>query len=161
MSSPTPYAQYVGDQDPIEVLRTSFEEYRALFPRIARTDWARPWAPGKWTIAQLVLHVAQWEMFFGYRVRCGLAVPEFTVQPLNQDPFVDAESKATDCPTAAAAFEAMRRMNLALAASLSPDQLRLPIIHPERGRIDVRDLVVTLAGHPVHHLKQLQQALGS
>jgi hypothetical protein len=159
MPSPTPYAQYVGDRDAVDVLRTSFDEYRALIPRIARTDWARPWAPGKWTIAQLILHVTQWEMIFGYRLRCGVSVPNFVVQPLDQDPFMDAESKAVDGPMAAATFEAVRRMNLAFAESLSPDARHRHVTHPERGQIDVNDLLVTLAGHAVHHLKQLQQVL--
>ena len=72
---------------------------------------------------------------------------------------MDAESKAVDGPMAATAFDAVRRMNLAFAESLSADARRRPVTHPERGQIDVNDLLVTLAGHAVHHLKQLQQAL--
>jgi hypothetical protein len=156
---PTPYAQYVGDQDPVDVLRSSFEEYRALFPRIARTDWSRPWSPGKWTIAQVILHVAQWEMFFSYRVRCAVSVPNFVVQPLNQDPFMDVESKSVDGPTAAAVFDAVRKMNVAYTSALTTDERARVVTHPERGLIDVNDLLTTLAGHAVHHLKQLQQGL--
>jgi hypothetical protein len=160
MPSEAPYGKYVGDRDAVDVLRTSLDDYRAAIARITPAKWAEPWAPGKWTVAQLMLHVVQWEMIFGYRLRCGLSVPDFVVQPLNQDPFVDAESKAVDGPTAAAAFEAVRRMNLAFAASLTPEQRRQPVTSAVRGRIDLEDLLVTLAGHPVHHLKQLQQALG-
>jgi hypothetical protein len=157
---PTPYAEYVGDGDAVDVLRTSLAEYRTLVPRIPPDTWVRRWAPGKWTLGEIMLHVTQWEMILGLRVRCALAMRPFTVQPMNQDPFMAVESKAVDGPTAAAAFEGVRGMNLALALSLSPDDRRVIAHHPERGKIDVNDLLVTLAGHSVHHLKQMQQTVG-
>ena len=46
-----------------------------------------------------MVHVMQWEMIFGIRLRCGLAVPNFQVQPLDQDPFM-SEAGAVDGPTA-------------------------------------------------------------
>ena len=157
---PTPYAEYVGDGDAVDLLRTSLAEYRTLVPRIPPATWARPWAPGKWTLGEIMLHVTQWEMILGIRVRCALAMRPYTLQPMEQDPFMALESKAVDGPTAAAAFEGVRGMNLALASSLSLDDRRVVAHHPERGKIDVNDLLVTLAGHSVHHLKQLQQAVG-
>ena len=157
---PTPYAEHVGDWDPVDVLRTSLDEYRSLLPHISADAWPRPWAPGKWTIAQVVLHVAQWEIILGVRLRCAVALPNYTVQPMDQDPFVDVESKAVDGPTAATGFLGVRQMNVALAASLTPEQRQIVVLHPERGPIDVNDLLVTLAGHAVHHLKQLHQAIG-
>jgi hypothetical protein len=158
---PTPYAEYVGDSDPVDLLRTSLAEYQILVRRIEPDTWVRPWAPGKWTLGEIMLHVTQWEMILGLRVRCALAMRPFTVQAMNQDPFMAVESKAVDGPTAAAAFEGVRGMNLALASSLSPDDRRVVAHHPERGKIDVNDLLVTLAGHSVHHLKQMQQTVGA
>lgn len=155
-----PYSEHVGSQDPVVALRTSLAEYRALLPRIPAGRWSTPWAPGKWTLAQLMLHVTQWEMIFGLRVRCALSVPDYHIQPMDQDPFVDLESKAVDGPTAGAAFEAVRAMNLALAASLTPTERAITAQHPTRGLIDVNDLLFTLAGHPIHHFKQMRQAVG-
>jgi len=157
---PTPYQEYVGDRDPVDVMRASLADYRTLVPRIEPGLWARPWAPGKWTVAEVMVHVTQWEMILGLRVRCALAMRPFTVQPMDQDPFMAVESKVVDGPTAAAAFDGVRGMNLALASSLSADDRRVVAHHPERGKIDVNDLLVTLAGHSVHHLKQLQQTVG-
>jgi hypothetical protein len=58
--------------------------------------------------------------------------------------------------TAQAAFESVRAMNIALVGGLSSDVRARAITHPERGTIDINDLIVTMAGHPVHHLGQLQ-----
>lgn len=158
---PTPYAEHVGTRDAVLLLKTSLEDYRALVPRLTPVLWKQPWAPGKWTPQQILVHVAQWEMIFGVRVRCALGVPDYMVQPLDQDPLMTIEGIAVDGPTAFAAFDGVRRMNFALAAALSAEQRRTPVHHPERGTIDVNDLLITLAGHAVHHLKQLQAVVAS
>lgn len=158
MAAPTPYAQYVGDRDPVDVLQESAQRYRAVRATIADSQWGTPLAPGKWTLRQLIVHVTQWEMIFGVRVRLGLGVTNYIVQPLDQDPLMH-EADVVDAATAFACFEALRAMNLKLAAALTPAQRRLPVTHPERGQIDVNDLLTTLAGHGVHHLNQLEKAL--
>jgi uncharacterized damage-inducible protein DinB len=154
----TPYAQYVGDRDPIDVLRESFDAYRELSGRIAPDLWDRPIAPGKWTIRQVLVHVVQWEMILGLRLRFALASPDYVIQPFEQDPLM-TEAAVVDGQTALAAFEAVRRMTMTFAASLTPEQRRQRTQHAERGEIDVQDILVTLAGHGVHHLTQIQAAI--
>ena len=153
---PTPYAQYVGSQDPVEVLRDSFKEYQALMPRFDSAGWRRTRGPGKWSAHEIMVHVAQWEMIFGVRVRCGVGLPNYVVVPMDQDPLM-GEAAVVDGPMAYTAFDGMRAMNLELAASLTPNQRKTVVQHPERGAIDVNDLLVTLAGHAVHHLQQLRE----
>jgi len=155
---PTPYAEHLAGEDPVVVLKSSLEHYRAIAPLLTPALWSHRWAAGKWTVQQTLLHVAQWEMIFGVRVRCALGVPDFVVQPLDQDPLMAAEERAVDGPTALAAFDAVRCMNIALASSLSAAQRQTTCRHPERGVITVEDLLVTLAGHPVHHFKQIRDS---
>jgi hypothetical protein len=152
----TPYAEHVAGKDPVDVLRTSIADYHALTSRLTPERWAKSWAPGKWTTQQVMVHLAQWEMIFGVRVRCAVAIPGYVIQPMEQDPFLHLEGPAVDGPTAWAALKQMRRMNIALASSLSDAQRHTVAQHPERGPIEVEDLIVTMAGHGVHHFKQLQ-----
>jgi len=156
MPTPTPYADYVTGHDPLTVLKTSLDRYRAVFARTSPGQWQSPWAPGKWTRHQVLVHVTQWELLFSARVRMALAIPDYVVQPMEQDPLLDIEAPLVDVATATAAFEAVRVMNIALVAGLSPEQRAHVVDHPERGRIDIEDLIVTMAGHPVHHLKQIE-----
>ena len=160
MAAPTPYAQYVGDRDPVAVLEESANRYRAVRSKISDAQWQMPLAPGKWTLRQLIVHITQWEMIFGVRVRLGVGIPNYVVQPLDQDPLMH-EADVVDAGTAFNCFEALRAMNLKLAGSLTPEQRRAPVTHPERGQIDVNDLLTTLAGHSVHHLQQLERAVTS
>jgi uncharacterized damage-inducible protein DinB len=151
---PTPYAEHVGSRDPIDVLRESLAAFRALETGLPLGAWDRAIAPGKWTVRQVVVHMAQFEMILGNRVRCGVGVPDYVVQPVEQDLLI-AEADAVDGPTALQALIAVRRMNLAYASSLTHAQRRRTMQHPERGTIDVDDILVTLAGHGVHHLVQI------
>jgi uncharacterized damage-inducible protein DinB len=152
---PTPYGEYVTGRDPLDVLRESFEEYRRLGARLTPELWDQPLAPGKWTVRQVLVHVVQWEMIFGLRLRFAVASPDYVIQPFEQDPLM-GEADVVDGPTALAAFEAVRKMTLDFAASLTPAQRRQRTVHADRGDIDVEDVLTTLAGHAVHHLRQVQ-----
>jgi uncharacterized damage-inducible protein DinB len=154
----TPYAEYVGDRDPVDVLRESFAAYQALGHRLTPDAWDRPIAPGKWTVRQVLVHVVQWEMIFGLRLRFALASADYVIQPFEQDLLMH-EAAVVEGATALSAFDAVRRMTLDFAASLTPAQRHQQTKHAERGPIEVEDILVTLAGHGVHHLKQLQQVI--
>ena len=153
---PTPYAIHVEGRDSLDVLKTSLQGYRDVFARTSPAQWHAPWAPGKWTRHQVLVHVVQWELIFSTRVRMALAIPDYVVQPMDQDPLLEFEAPFVDVATAQTAFESVRAMNIALVGGLSSDVKARVITHPERGTIDINDLIVTMAGHPLHHLGQLQ-----
>ena len=152
---PTPYASYVESRDPVEMLGVSLDEYRIVAARLTPALWTRPIAPGKWTVHQVIVHVAQWELIWAARLRSALAQPGYVVQPIEQDDIM-FEADAVDGPTALATFDAVRQMNLALAASLAAATRQREVRHPTFGMIRVEDMLVTMAGHGIHHLRQLQ-----
>lgn len=154
----TPYAEYVTGKDPLEVLQSTLDGYCEVFASKSAAAWATPVAPGKWTAHEVIVHVAQWELIFSTRIRTALAVPGYVVQPMEQDNLLDIEAPAVDAHMASEAFEAMRRMNIALVSALTAEQRATRITHPERGVIDIEDLIVTLAGHGAHHLRQLRSS---
>lgn len=153
---PTPYAQYVEGHDALDVLTGTLDRYRRCFARTTPEAWASPWAAGKWTRHQVLVHVTQWELIFSTRVRMALAIPGYVVQPMDQDPLLDIEAPHVDVSTAQTAFVAMRIMNIALVAGLTREQRAKAVTHPERGPIDVEDLIITLAGHAAHHVVHIE-----
>ena len=152
----TPYSNYVEGREPVDVLRETLAGFREVVARNTPEQWATPWAPGKWTAHQVAVHMTQWELIFSTRIRMAIGQPSYTVQPMEQDLLLNIEAPAVDAKTAAEAFEAVRRMNINLVAALTPEQRAAKITHPQRGEIDVEDLIVTLAGHGAHHLKQIK-----
>jgi len=155
---PTPYAHYVGDQNPVELLTNTLEEYRDAAALLAEASWNSPWAPHKWTLRQIMIHVTQWEMILGHRLTCCVSIPGFAIQPADQDKLM-AHTDGIDGPTAFAAFEGSRRMNIGLIQALSAADRAKTVQHPEYGTITANDLIVQIAGHGIHHLKQIRSAL--
>jgi hypothetical protein len=156
---PTPYAAYVGDSNPVDLQIPTLEEYRDAVFLLAGATWDQPWMPSKWTLRQVMVHVAQWEMILGYRVACATSIPGFQIQGADQDALMK-HTNGIDGASAFAAFEGARRMNAGLIQALSDAGLDVVVPHPEYGPITVRDIVVQIVGHGMHHLKQIRQALG-
>src|SRR5262245_12556435 len=142
---PAPYSEYVGDQDPIELMTRTLADYRAVLTNMPEVTWRKPWQPGKWTYREIMIHVAQWEAIFGYRLTCAVSTPNFEIQAVDQDPLL-THTAAIDGPTALASFDAARRMNLGLIRSLSPADRATSVKHPHYGMLTVKDLIVQMTG---------------
>ena len=155
---PTPYAEYVGDRNPVDLLNDTLEEYRDAAALLSDSSWNQPWARDKWSRRQVMIHVAQWEMILGYRLACGVCTPGFSIQPADQDALM-VRTVGIDGPTACAAFDGARRMNIGLIRSLSAAERGVIVTHPEYGAITVNDVIVQMTGHGIHHLKQIQSLL--
>jgi len=150
-----PYAASLGDRDVLTVLASTPERIRMLVSTLGPGGVLRSHAPGKWNVQQLLLHLAQTELAFGMRARMAVTTPDYVIQPFDQDRWMQVEP-GTDAAMALTAYEAMRAMNLAFFRHLSPEQRRIAVTHPERGRIDVWEIAASLAGHELHHLAQIE-----
>jgi len=155
MLAPLPYADLVGSQDPLSLLASTPNRIADLVRGWDARRWSGTYAPGKWTAAQLILHLAQDEIGFGSRVRLALTVDGYVVQPYDGADWVALETP-TDPKTALATFLALRRLNLILYGRIPSDQRARPIAHPDLGEISIDWILRTLAGHDLHHLGHLQ-----
>lgn len=155
-----PYATDLGDMDVMRALRETPERLRALAERMTPEQFARSYAPGKWTAAQLFVHLAQCEFVFGSRVRMAVTHEGYVVQPFDQDAWLLREA-GTDGRVAFWAYYAMRHLNLQLFATLGPDERRRALTHPERGPMIVEWILESLAGHERHHLPHFEIIAGS
>lgn len=144
-----PYASYLGDRNPLEVIAASTAE----FARFSETA-GRP-APGKWDAREILCHLADCEVVFAYRIRQTLAEDHHVVQPFDQEKWASAYA-AYDARAALAVFSAVRQWNLALIKTLKADALKKPVTHPERGAMTLQVILETMAGHDLNHLRQLE-----
>ena len=55
------------------------------------------------------------------------------------------------------AYLAVRQLNLAMFKGMTAAQRSRPFTHPDFGRLTPGWIAAQLAGHDIHHLKQLQQ----
>jgi hypothetical protein len=151
----TPYASYLGDQDPVLVLSTTASRLQELSKSLGESRINQPIAPEKWSPRQIITHLADCDLAFGFRYRQTLALDNHTVQPFDQDLWAQTYA-AYDADQALATFMALRNWNLSLIRSLTPEQFAKPCQHPERGQETLRTLIEISAGHDINHLRQLE-----
>jgi len=154
-SEANPYSEYLGDQDPLAVIARTPERLNELINQLGREGQEKTYAPGKWSAREIVCHLADCEVAFGFRLRQTLAEPNHVIQPFDQELW-GKRYRSLDGDAALFAFIASRRWNQALLKTLSPDDFNTPATHPERGPMTFRTIVETMGGHDLNHLKQLE-----
>ncbi len=154
--SMNPYAAFVAGQDPELLVKQFPGKLTEVISRLGPAGMSRSLAPGKWTAAQIICHLADTEIAFSFRWRQTLAEENHTVQPFDQDHWA---SHYPSMPGEAAlqTFVVLRRWNAILLDQLSPGDWERPVTHPERGRLTFRTLVEIMAGHDLNHLGQLEK----
>jgi uncharacterized damage-inducible protein DinB len=152
-----PYAGALGQREPVEVIATTPEKLERLLGRLSPEQIERQPAPGKWSLREIVAHLADCELAFGFRLRQGAAGVEM-IQPFDQDDWA-RNYGAYNFQTAITTYRALRVWNLAFIRSLTEEQRTRAITHPERGTMTVWTIVETIAGHDLHHLTGLEKLL--
>jgi len=117
---------------------------------------ARP-APGKWSVREIVAHLADCEVVWGWRLRQVLGEEHAVIQPFEQDAWAKVYD-AYSFELAWATFKALRAWNVAFVGALSETDKRKGYTHPERGGDETLwTLVEIMAGHDLHHLAGLKK----
>jgi hypothetical protein len=156
MPTKNPYADDLGATDPLKALADTPKKIQRLVGKWTKRQWERSYAPGKWSARRVLVHLAQAELALTTRVRYAASQNGYTAQPFDQDAWLALDDHA-DGPTALDAYLALRRLNLALFKGLTPAQRTQTFTHPEYGQLTSDWVAAQLAGHDIHHLKQLQQ----
>lgn len=156
MSNLNPYAGFLDGRPLDTVLAATPEAIRSLLAEIGEANTSTRPAPGKWSPAEIVCHLADCELVFGFRLRQTLAENGPTIQPFDQDKWA-AQYSGIPAPRALEVFSALRGWNLRLIQSALPAHASRPVVHPERGAMTFQTIVETIAGHDLNHLAQLRK----
>lgn len=153
--SANPYAGALGQRDAVEVIASTPERLEALLGRLSAEQVETRPAPGKWNVREIMAHLADCEIAFGFRLRQGAAGVEL-IQPFDQDDWAQNYG-AYSFAAAVATYRALRAWNLAFIRSLTDEQKVLEVTHPERGTMTVWTIAETMAGHDLHHLAGMEK----
>jgi hypothetical protein len=156
MATRNPYGDDLGALDPLKALVETPRKIQRIVGTWNKRQWERSYAPGKWSARRVIIHLAQMEMALTGRVRYAASQDGYAAQPIDQDAWLPVDDRA-DGPTALDAYLALRRLNVAMFKGLTPAQRKRTFTHPEYGQLNAAWVAAQLAGHDLHHLKQLQQ----
>ena len=148
----------VGDQDPREVLGRLVRELERKVEGLSADALTRPEAPGKWSIAAVVQHLADSELVWAYRLRTVLAEDRPELTGYDQDGWAERlRYSKVDIREALADLRALRKLNLRLLDACTDDDLERVGVHSERGEESVAHMLRLYAGHDLVHLAQIDR----
>ena len=145
-------------QSPLKILAATANKLGRLIGRGSSAKLRKRPAPGKWSAAEILTHLADCEIVVGWRMRQILGAPGTPIQAFDQDAWAAAgHYEKRDAHKSLEQFRTAREGNLALLKSLTPEQWKQHGVHAERG-VETIDLIVReMAGHDVNHTKQVER----
>jgi len=162
--SPTAYIQrilqYAEGHEPLDVLAATPARLMRLVAGVEESRLARPPAPGKWSVREILAHLADVELVMGYRVRLILQTDGVEIQAFDQDRWAAIGRYAATAP--AHSLERLRierEANVMLLRSLTPAQRSRHGVHVERGRETIGRIQQLWAGHDINHARQVEGLL--
>lgn len=159
MSELNPYDKYLDGHGLDAILSSTADALKDAMAAIGAEKLSSAPAPGKWSPAEIVAHLADCEIAFGFRLRQTLAEDAPMLQPFDQEKWA-ATYGGVAAADALAAFAASRAWNLRIIRIALPAAAGRVAMHPERGTMTFQTIVETMAGHDLNHLQQLQRLAG-
>jgi hypothetical protein len=152
----------MAGQKPLKVQAATAKRLTKLMKGVPAAKLRKRPAPDKWSVAEIVTHLADAEIAYSWRIRFILGAPGSPIQGFDQDGWVAAMHYAKRDPRRSLQqFRVLRETNLALYKKLKPEQWKHSGMHSERGEESVERIVMLLAGHDLNHLAQIEGILKS
>lgn len=154
------YERYIAlatEDNAIDALERQLEDMKTLLQGVSEEQAAHRYAPGKWSIKQLLGHVADAERVFAYRALRFARGDRTPLPGFDENEF--AESAGSDHRTLRALLdevETLRRCNLSFFRGLDE------AAWTRRGKandveMSVRAIAFAIAGHGRHHMNVVKE----
>lgn len=148
----------LGTTDPMVVLRSTPSALANVLTGLSNGQIGQREREGKWSIRQVVQHLADSELVWGYRVRMVLAHDRPPLTGYDQDLWADRlHYDRSDATEAVRDFATLRASNLRLLGGATEKELARVGVHAERGEEGLTHMIRLYAGHDLLHLQQLDR----
>ncbi len=151
---------YVEGQDAINVQRQTAARLKKAIQGLSpkQLKW-RP-EPTKWSIAEILAHLADSEIVGAWRMRSIIGESGVTIQPYDQDAWASAFAyQQRDAKRSLEMFRVLRENNLAMLKEISPEKWDNHGMHLERGKETLARVTEMFAGHDANHLLQVENVV--
>jgi hypothetical protein len=151
---------HVEGEDPLAVQAATTKKLERLIKGVPTAKLCQRPASDKWSVNEILAHLADSEINLGYRMRLILGAPGSAFAAVDQDSAVTSgHYEKRDPHKSVEQFRVVREANLALLKSLTQEQWKHYGIHSERGQETIEHIVRLYAGHDVNHLEQIEKIL--
>lgn len=149
---------HVEGQDALKVQRSTATKLKKLIQGLTskQLQW-RP-EPTKWSIIEIVAHLADVEIVASWRLRSVIGQDGITIQPFDQDAWASVfQYQKRDAKRSLAVFRLLRENNLAMLQEIPREAWNNHGMHLERGKETIAHLTRMFAGHDSNHIVQIEQ----
>ena len=151
---------HVEGKDPLKAQSATAKKLERLVKGAPASRLSKRPGPDKWSVSEIIAHMADTEIVIGWRIRSILGAPGTPIQAYDQDAWAGAGLYAKRDPRRSIElFRAVRDANLALYKSLSPEQWKYFGMHAERGEESLERIALMIAGHDINHILQIERIL--
>lgn len=149
---------YVDGKDPLKIQKSTPKKLEKLIKPLSKKQMRRRPAPEKWSIAEILAHLADTEVVGSWRMRLIMGSDGTPIVAFDQDAWAKTFAYAKRDPKdSLKVFRVLRENNLALLKSIPPKLWEHHGMHAERGRETIAHIVRMFAGHDLNHLQQLER----
>lgn len=149
---------YLGDREPLSVFEETPAVLRAAATAVPEAILRIPEAPGKWSVLNVVQHLAHVEVVLGLRYRMVLAEDGPALAAMDPDRWIaNLFSDEFALEEALDDFATLRAINLRLLRRVKGNQWECFGIHSQRGQESLATMVRMYAAHDLYHLYQLER----
>ncbi|HEY3936483.1 MAG TPA: DinB family protein [Bryobacteraceae bacterium] len=149
---------YIEGKDPLVVQRQTVETLTRLIEGVPEEALTRESAPGKWSVRDVLAHLAEAEMVSTWRYRQMIEQSSVTLTSFNQEEWARlGDYGATEPKESLEMLRILRKKNLQMFARLTPEEWECFGMHSERGKMTVEDLMRQIAGHDLNHIAQVRE----
>ena len=151
---------YVESKQPLAVQAATADALDRFIKGRSTVELRMRPAPDKWSVSEIIAHLADGEIVGAFRLRFILGSPGAAVVAYDQDKWVTSgHYDKRDPQKSIELFRVLREANLALLKSLQPEQWKHYGMHSERGQESIEQIVRMFAGHDINHLQQIENIL--
>jgi len=114
--------------------------------------------PDRFSMREVVAHLADWEPIMLTRIRTGVESPGSTIQAYDEGQMALENNYASSDPMERLrAWKADRSKSIEYISGLKNEDFAKPVVHPERGQMLVGDIAHMLVSHDIYHVEQLAE----
>jgi hypothetical protein len=148
---------YVEGQDAVKVQRTTALRLQKAIKGLSSSQLKWRPQPAKWSIAEIIAHLADTEIVASWRMRSVIGENGVTIQPYDQEAWASAfKYQNRDARRSLELFRTLRDNNLAMLKEIPKERWDNYGMHLERGKETMAHLTRMFAGHDTNHVLQVE-----
>ena len=149
---------FADGKDPLKIQKSTAKKLQKLIKPLSKKQMKRRPGPGKWSIAEILAHLADAEVVGSWRMRLILGNSGQPIQAYDQEVWADTFKYADRDPKESLrVFRVLRENNISLLKRIPAPLWDNHGMHAERGKETISRIVEMFAGHDLNHLQQVEK----